>query len=108
MDAIIASAVSAVTLAWFEAISAMVMAMIDDLTGVSSRIMGIISQILLPTITAMVTYEGYKIITGQSSEPAATYVLKWGKIMLLSSTAAYAGTSSESLQSMIAGAFLRL
>ncbi len=102
LSAIVATTVSAVTIAWFAAIRLMVDGMLSNLTSVSENIMFNISAILLPTITAMVAFEGFKIITGRSTEPAATYVLKWGKIILLSTTAAYAGTDSESLSGMIA------
>jgi TrbL/VirB6 plasmid conjugal transfer protein len=100
-DVIVATALSAITVAWFAAMRAMVTSVLTEFTYTYSNIMLNISYILLPTITAMVSFEGYKIALGQSTEPAGTYMLKWGKIILLSTTATYAGADSESLNNII-------
>ena len=90
------------TVEWFKYLRSTIFIKIVALTDtVYTDLMIFLTALLVPAFTVMILFEGYKIITGQTTEPAATYVLKWLKITILASIATYSGLKNLELQYFI-------
>jgi type IV secretion system protein VirB6 len=60
-----------------------------------------IGTVSLSVVTLLVMIDGYRIVTGATTEPAATYVLKWLKVLVLIFAATTSGLKNEDGQNAV-------
>lgn len=71
---------------------------------VYSQLTTLFAAVILPAVTALIMFEGFRIISGKSTDSAAAFAIKWAKIVVLISFGGFVGVENSSVNEFVKSA----
>lgn len=97
--------IEALAITWFTVIRTVIVNKFDTaIESTYSQITTLLVAVIAPTLTALIMFEGFRIISGKSTDSAAAFAIKWTKIVALISFAGFIGVANSSVNEFVKSA----
>ena len=97
--------IEALAILWFGTIRTAINSKFETAVDlVYSQLTTLFAAVILPAVTALIMFEGFRIISGKSTDSAAAFAIKWAKIVVLISFGGFVGVENSSVNEFVKSA----